>query len=102
MAKKFQVLRTRGLLPRLLYLARLSIKIEGQKKSFPNKNSKRIYLHQTSSARDVKWTALRKGRKRETEGEREGERAGGEREETGKKKKGMNKYLLIITLTKNG
>ena len=31
------------------------------------KKSKRIYLHQTSSARDGKGTALRKGRKRERE-----------------------------------
>ena len=29
------------------------------------KKYKRIYLHQTSSARDAKGTALRKGRKRE-------------------------------------
>ena len=29
------------------------------------KKSKRIHLHQTSSARDAKWTALRKGKKRE-------------------------------------
>ena len=29
------------------------------------KKSKRIQLHQTSSARDAKGTALRKGRKRE-------------------------------------
>ena len=37
-------------------------------KEFPRqKKSKRIYLHQTSSARDAKWTALRKGRKRERE-----------------------------------
>ena len=35
-------------------------------KEFPRqKKSKRIYLHQTSSARDAKGTALRKGRKRE-------------------------------------
>ena len=31
------------------------------------KKSKRINLHQTSSARDAKGTALRKGRKRERE-----------------------------------
>ena len=31
------------------------------------KKSKRIHLHQTSSARDAKGTALRKGRKRERE-----------------------------------
>ena len=64
--KNFQVMRNRGLQPRLLYPARLSIKIEGQIKNFPDKKkSKRIYLHQTSSARDAKGTALRKGRKRE-------------------------------------
>ena len=35
-------------------------------KEFPRKKkSKRIQLHQTSSARDAKGTALRKGRKRE-------------------------------------
>ena len=38
------------------------------KKEFPRqKKSKRIYRHQTSSARDAKGTALRKGRKRERE-----------------------------------
>ena len=31
------------------------------------KKSKRIHLHQTSSARDAKGTGLRKGRKRERE-----------------------------------
>ena len=40
-------------------------------KEFPRqKKSKRIYLHQTSSERDAKWTALRKGRKRERERDR--------------------------------
>ena len=38
---------------------------------FPRqKMSKRIQLHQTSSARDAKGTALRKGRKRQRERER--------------------------------
>ena len=37
-------------------------------KEFPTqKKSKRIQLHQTSSARDAKGTALRKGKKRERE-----------------------------------
>ena len=37
-------------------------------KEFPRqKKSKRIHFHQTSSARDAKGTALRKGKKRETE-----------------------------------
>ena len=57
------------------------------------KKSKRIHLHQTSSARDAKWTAVRKGRKREREREREEHRY---------KKMAMNKYLSIITLNVNG
>ena len=89
--KIFQVMRTRGLQPRLLYPARHSVKIEGQIKNFPEKKkSKRMYLHQTSSARDAKGTALRKGRKRERE------------RNTGVKKMAMNKYLSIITLNVNG
>ena len=39
----FQVMRTRGLQPRLLYPARLSIKIEGQIKSLPDKRSLKEY-----------------------------------------------------------
>ena len=58
-------------------------------KEFPRqKKSKRIYHHQTSSARDAKGTALRKGRKRE-------------REEHRYKKMAMNNYLSIITLNVN-
>ena len=38
-----QVMRTRGLQPRLLYPARLSIKIEGQIGSFPDKRSLKEY-----------------------------------------------------------
>ena len=37
--KIFQVMRTRGLKPRLLYPARLSIKTEGHKRGFPDKRS---------------------------------------------------------------
>ena len=38
------------------------------KREFPRqKKSKRVHFHQTSSARDAKGTALRKGRKRERE-----------------------------------
>ena len=36
-------MRTRGLQPRILYPARLSIKIEGQIKSFPDKTSLKEY-----------------------------------------------------------
>ena len=35
----FQVMRTRGLQPKLLYPARLSIKFEGQIRRFPDKRS---------------------------------------------------------------
>ena len=48
-------------------LPRVSIKIEGQIEFPRQKKSKRIHFHQTRSARDVKGTALRKGRKRERE-----------------------------------
>ena len=41
--KIFQVMRTRGLQPRLLYPARVLIKIEGQIKSFPDKRSLKEY-----------------------------------------------------------
>ena len=39
----FQVMKTKGLQPRLLYPARLSIKIEDQIKSFPDKRSLKEY-----------------------------------------------------------
>ena len=39
----FQIMRTRGLQPRLLYPARLSIKIEDQIKSFPGKRCLKQY-----------------------------------------------------------
>ena len=41
--KIFHVLRNRGLQPRLLYPARLSIKIGGQIESFPDKRSLKEY-----------------------------------------------------------
>ena len=41
--KIFQVMRTRGLQPRLLYPARLSIKTEGQIRNFPDKRSLKEY-----------------------------------------------------------
>ena len=41
--KIFQVMRTRGLQPKLFYPARLSIKIERQIRSFPGKRSLKEY-----------------------------------------------------------
>ena len=46
-----------------------------QNKEFARqKKSKRIHLHQTSSARDAKGTALRKGRERQRQRQRQRER----------------------------
>ena len=42
------------------------------------KKSKRIQLHQTSSARDAKGVAVRKGRKRQKEGRTQVQRIGNE------------------------
>ena len=39
----FQVMKTRGLQPRLLYPARLSFKMEGQIRRFPDKRSLKEY-----------------------------------------------------------
>ena len=51
--------------PRLLYPAQLSIKIEGQMRSFPDKRSLKEYTStKPALQRDAKGTALRKGRKR--------------------------------------
>ena len=47
---------------RLLYPARLSIKMEGEIRSFPDKRSLKELL-QTSSARNAKGSALRTGKK---------------------------------------
>ena len=59
-------------------------------KKFPRqKKSKRIHFHQTSSPRDAKGTALRKGMKTE-------------REEHRYEKVAMNNYLSILSLNVNG
>ena len=59
-------MRTRGLQPGLLYPARLSIKIEGQIKSFSDKRSLIEYTSTKQALEEMlKGTALRKGRKRE-------------------------------------
>ena len=42
--KIFQVMRTRSLKPTLIYPAPLSIKIEGQIRSFPDKRSLKEYI----------------------------------------------------------
>ena len=51
--KIFQVMRTRGLQPRLLYPVRLSIKIEGQIKSFPDKRSLKEYTSTKPALQEI-------------------------------------------------
>ena len=82
-------MRTRGLPATKTTLPSKALNQDrGPNKEFPRqKKSKRIYLHQTSSARDAKGAAVRKERKRE---------------EHRYKELVMNKYLSIITLNVNG
>ena len=52
----FKVLKGENLQPRLQYLARISFKIDGEIKSFSDKQKlKRIQYHQTSFTTNVKW-----------------------------------------------
>ena len=51
--KIFQAMRTRGLQPTLLYPARLSIKIEGQIKSFPEKRSLKEYTSTKTALQEM-------------------------------------------------
>ena len=67
--KIFQVLRTRGLQPRLLYPAQLSIKIQGQVRSFPDKRSLKEYTSTKPALQE-----MLKGRFKERKEKREGER----------------------------
>ena len=53
-----QVMRTRGLQTRLLYPARLSIKIEGQIKSFPDKRSQQEYASTKPALQEMLKTLL--------------------------------------------
>ena len=49
----FQIMRTRGLQPRLLYPARLSIKMEGQIRSFPDKRSLKEYTSYKPALQEI-------------------------------------------------
>ena len=51
--KRFQVMKTRGLQPILLYPARRSSKIEGQIKSFPDKRSLKEYTSTKPPLREM-------------------------------------------------
>ena len=64
-------MKSKGLQPRLLYLARLSFKIKEEIKSFPDKKKLKEFVNisyqtsKTSTATNVKGLALRRGRRRE-------------------------------------
>ena len=58
--KIFQVLRTRVLQPRLLYSAKLSIKTEGQIKSFPDKRSLKEYSSTKPALQEILKGLLKK------------------------------------------
>ena len=66
-------MKIKDLQPRLLFLARLSFKMEGEIKSFPDqkKKAKRAHLHQTSIVRDSKENGRRRRRRRDRRRERE-------------------------------
>ena len=59
-----QVMKARGLQPRLLYPARLSIKMEGQIRSSPDKRNLKEYTSTKPELKDMlKGNALRRRRK---------------------------------------
>ena len=61
----FQVTKNKGLQPRLLYPEMLSIKMDSQTRSFPDKRHLKEYTPPPNlHCKNAKGTALRKGRKR--------------------------------------
>ena len=60
----FKVLKGKNLQPRLLYLARISFKIDGEIKSFSDKPVKRIQYHQISFTTNLKGTYTGKKHRR--------------------------------------
>ena len=54
----FKVWKGKNLQPRLLYLARISFTIDGEIKSFSDKQVNRIQYHQTSFTTNVKGTYI--------------------------------------------
>ena len=60
-------MKNKDLQPRLLYPARLSLKMEGKIKNFPDKkNANRVHIHQASIVRDATETAIKWRRERHT------------------------------------
>ena len=86
----FQVMKTRGLQPRLIYPARLSIKMEGQIRSFPDKRSLKEYTSTKPALQDMLKVCFKQRKKNS------------EREKHRYEKMAMNKYLSIIPLNIKG
>ena len=60
----FKVLKGENLQPRLLYPARISFKIDGEIKSFSDKQKLRIQYQETTFSTNVKWNYIVKKHKR--------------------------------------
>ena len=89
----FKVKKAKKLQQRILYLARLSFRFDGDIKSFSDKQ-KRIQRHQTSFKSNAKVTSLgRKHKRRERPTENKPKRI---------KKMVIGSYMSIITLNVNG
>ena len=65
-------MKGKGLQPRLLYQARLSIKMEGKKRSFPDKRSLKEYISTKPALQEMLKGLLegKEGKERERERER--------------------------------
>ena len=90
--KIFKGMKSKDLKPRLLYLAKLSFKIKGEIKSFPDKKKLQEFVNTTPVLqKNVKGIALRRrGRKRKTK-----------LKKIVKNKMALNAYVSIITLNLN-
>ena len=60
----FKALKGKNLQPRLLYPARISFKIDGEIKSFSDKQKLRIQYQETTFSTNVKWNYIVKKHKR--------------------------------------
>ena len=105
----FKVMKSKGLQPGLLFLARLSFKIEGEKKSFLDKKKQKeffvlfvfFFYHQTNIAKNINRLALRR-KKMDKKEEEEQEQEKEQRKIVKKNKMTTNTYLSIISLNVNG
>ena len=91
----FKVMKSKDLQPRLLYPARLSFKIKGETRSFPDKKKLKEFI-KTSVVTNVKGLALRRRRRRRRR------RKTKTRGKQSNNKMALHTYLSIITLNATG